>query len=342
MGTRAALRALARDPDSAGLPDGIEVVRGDLSDPGTLEACLDGVDAVFLVWPFLTAEAAPAVLEVAAEHVRRIVYLSSMGVRDDLEEQADPINRFHADLERLIEKSGLEWTFLRSHTFATNALWWAPQIRADGVVREPYGAAARPVIHERDIAAVAARVLTSDGHGGATYRPTRSRLLKLCVVEIVLLVEFCHGKLPVLVTLANLDVRLDRCPIEHCFNQGSQELVGPQIRRCHIVTDSDSIEGATFSVDSGRPFIPLGDYHARRVIDVHLGAQLSQHVNRRFETAGLCEDRRAKHEQKPDRGEWKPSAKVLRVAVGLLETILQVVAERRDHGFRRHHQLGTT
>jgi len=177
VGTRAALRALARDPDSAGLPDGIEVVRGDLSDPGTLEACLDGVDTVFLVWPFLTAEAAPAVLEVAAKHARRIVYLSSMGVRDDLEEQADPINQFHADLERLIEESGLERTFLRSHTFATNALWWAPQIRADGVVREPYGAAARPVTHERNIAAVAARVLTSDGHGGATYRLTGPQVL---------------------------------------------------------------------------------------------------------------------------------------------------------------------
>jgi uncharacterized protein YbjT (DUF2867 family) len=34
--------ALARNPDSAGLPDGVEVVRGDLADPGALDACLDG------------------------------------------------------------------------------------------------------------------------------------------------------------------------------------------------------------------------------------------------------------------------------------------------------------
>lgn len=54
--TGAAVRALTRNPDSAGLPSGVEVVRGDLSDPNTLEACLKGVDAVFLVWPFLTAE----------------------------------------------------------------------------------------------------------------------------------------------------------------------------------------------------------------------------------------------------------------------------------------------
>src|SRR6476661_3146548 len=142
VGTGATVRAVTRDPDSAGLPRGVDVARGDLSDPTTMDACLDGVDTVFLVWPFLTSEAAPAVLDVVAEHAGRIVLLSSMGVRDDVDEQVDPINQFHADLERLIEKSGLEWTFLRSHSFATNALWWAPQIRADGVVREPYGAGA--------------------------------------------------------------------------------------------------------------------------------------------------------------------------------------------------------
>lgn len=172
LGTGAAVRALARNPDSAGLPGGVEVVRGDLSVPTTLDACLDGVDVVFLVWPFLTADDAPAVLEVIRKHARRIVYLSSMGVRVDVDEQADPITQFHADLERLIEKSGMEWTFLRPGGFAANTLGWAPQIRADGVVRQPYGALARPLIHERDIAAVAVRVLTGEGHGGAKYALT--------------------------------------------------------------------------------------------------------------------------------------------------------------------------
>ena len=37
-----------------------------------------------------------------------------MSVDDDRKRQADPINRFHAAIERLIEESGLEWTFLRS------------------------------------------------------------------------------------------------------------------------------------------------------------------------------------------------------------------------------------
>ena len=149
LGTDAAVRALARNPDSAGLPGGVEVVRGDLSVPNTLDRCLDGVEAVFL-----------------RKHARRIVYLSSLSVRDDLEQQADPITAFHADIERLIEQSGLEWTFLRSSGLTTNTLGWAQQIRTEGVVRWPYGAAARSLIHEGDIASVAVRVLQSSGHRG--------------------------------------------------------------------------------------------------------------------------------------------------------------------------------
>ncbi|WP_224371022.1 NmrA family NAD(P)-binding protein [Hyalangium versicolor] len=164
-----AVRALTRNPGAANLPEGVELVRGDLSDPATFEASLQGVERVFLLWPLLTAEAAPGVVGALAKHARRIVYLSSFGVRDELEVQADPITSFHAAIERQIERSGLEWTFLRPGGFASNTLWWAPQIRAEGVVRWPFAAAARSLIHERDIAAVAVRALTSDGHQGAKY-----------------------------------------------------------------------------------------------------------------------------------------------------------------------------
>src|SRR5260370_12230968 len=73
--TSAVVRALVRNPDQVSLPSGVEVVRGDLSDPDTLNACLIGVEAVFLMWPFPTAKAAPAVLAVVSKHARPIVYL---------------------------------------------------------------------------------------------------------------------------------------------------------------------------------------------------------------------------------------------------------------------------
>ncbi|MEU4829458.1 NAD(P)H-binding protein [Streptosporangium sp. NPDC023615] len=165
--------ALARDPATARLPDDVEVTRGDLgalSGPGgadapggtdALRSSLDGVEAVFLLWPFATAEGMPALLDAVAARARRVVYLSSAAVREH-----------ERRVERMIERSGLEWTILRPHAFAANALRWAEQIRAEAVVREPYGEAAMPPLHERDLAAVAAHALLGDGHGGATYEPT--------------------------------------------------------------------------------------------------------------------------------------------------------------------------
>jgi uncharacterized protein YbjT (DUF2867 family) len=172
LGTGADVRALARNPEAAHLPDGVDVAGGDLSVPDSLDAAFEGVDAVFLVWPFTTADGALAVLEVVERHSRRLVYLSSAGGQ-----QPEPIGLFHADVERLIERSTLEWTFLRPSGFATNTSMWAEQIRSHGVVRWPYGAAARSLIHERDIAAVGIRALADEGHSGARYVVTGPALL---------------------------------------------------------------------------------------------------------------------------------------------------------------------
>lgn len=84
------VRAIVRNPDGAGLPPGVEVVRGDLSDPASLEEPLRDVDAVFLMWPFLDAEGAVEVLDVITRHARRVVYLSAAGVDLDLEQQISP------------------------------------------------------------------------------------------------------------------------------------------------------------------------------------------------------------------------------------------------------------
>ncbi|MGW2780286.1 NAD(P)H-binding protein [Streptomyces populi] len=170
------VRALTREPGSAELPTEVEVVGGDLAEPDTLEDALAGNDTLFLIWPFLTTEGAPAVLEAIARRARRVVYLSSSGVKDGVERQTDPINQLHADMERLIEGSGLEWTFLRSDTIASNARGWAGQIRTTRVVRGP-DIAATAVIHERDVAAVAVRALTDDGHVGMKHVVTGPQVL---------------------------------------------------------------------------------------------------------------------------------------------------------------------
>jgi uncharacterized protein YbjT (DUF2867 family) len=160
------VRAVARDPGSARLPADAEVARADLTDPGSLEPHLAGADSAFLVWPFtspeLAADLGRRVVEALARHVPRIVYLSA-------EAAAGRPDSFWSTIERLIEGSGAAWTILRPTGFAVNTLMWADQVRNGGVIRWPYGAAARSLIHERDIAAVAVRALTEDRHAGQRY-----------------------------------------------------------------------------------------------------------------------------------------------------------------------------
>ncbi|WP_424217186.1 SDR family oxidoreductase (plasmid) [Streptomyces sp. BI20] len=162
------VRALVRRDTR--FPTGVDAVRGDLADPASLGAALTGIDAVFLVWPFLDARGAAETIAEIARHARRVVYLSSAGVGADGVNEAgpaDPITSFHTELERLVGASGLEWTALRPTGFAGNTLGWAPEIRAEGRVRAPLRALARPLIHEADTAAVAARALTTDTLLGA-------------------------------------------------------------------------------------------------------------------------------------------------------------------------------
>src|SRR6266704_3300435 len=168
--TGAQVRALARNPGAVRLPPQVEAVRGDLTLPETLDRRLSGVDKVFLVWTAPPNTVAPA-LERIAKHARRIVFLSApIKTAHPLFQQPNSLRAMFEQIERLIETSGLEWTFLRPGMFASNALhWWAPQIRTGDVVRWPYGAAETAPVDERDIAAVAARALLDGRHAGGDY-----------------------------------------------------------------------------------------------------------------------------------------------------------------------------
>jgi uncharacterized protein YbjT (DUF2867 family) len=188
-GAGAQIRALARSPQNAVLPSHVDVVEGDLTHPETLAAALRGIDAVFLVWTAPPATVVP-VLDQIAKQARRIVFLSSPHKTPHpffQGGQPNPVTALHTEIERLIETSGLQWTFLRPGMFAANALhFWAPQIRASDLVRWPYLAAPTAPIHERDIAAVAVRALCDDGHAGAEYVLTGPQsLTQLAQISII-------------------------------------------------------------------------------------------------------------------------------------------------------------
>ncbi|MES9608263.1 NmrA family NAD(P)-binding protein [Actinomadura sp. NPDC000929] len=151
------VRALTRNPARAAFPEGVEVVAGDLADFGSLTGVFDGVEAAHLI-NFAGDDYTPlpdgaGLVKLAAEAgVRRVTVLGG---------------RANGSLEQALAATGIEWTLLEPVEFMSNTLrWWAQTIKAEGIIKEPFGDRLSALVHERDIAAVAATVLVEGGHGG--------------------------------------------------------------------------------------------------------------------------------------------------------------------------------
>ncbi|OEU95952.1 SDR family oxidoreductase [Streptomyces oceani] len=167
------VRALSRDTGKVTAPTGVEVTRADLAQPASLEPAFAGGEALFLLAN--TGGAVAGVLAAAQRvGVRRVVLVTSLLARTHPESF---VGRSAQEDERAVHDSGVQWTVLRPWEFASNVLAWAPMIRDTGVVSLPRTGLPSPTIHPADIAAVAARALAEDGHGGLTYSLTGPELL---------------------------------------------------------------------------------------------------------------------------------------------------------------------
>jgi uncharacterized protein YbjT (DUF2867 family) len=151
---------------------GGEAFVGDLADRASVRAALSGVEKVFLLTP--ASPDKPEIEAAVSEEAKKagvslVVKLSAAGA-----EAADAplFARLHREAERRIEDLGIDHTFLRPAYFMQNYLLFADSIRAHGALFAPAGPGRHADIDTRDVAAVAARVLTEDGHLGRTYHLT--------------------------------------------------------------------------------------------------------------------------------------------------------------------------
>lgn len=159
----------------AHLDSRIERAIGDLDAPNTLEAALKGVNKVFLV-TFETRQDSNLIQAAKNSGVQHIVKLSTL----EANRPYLMVGRWHREREKLIEASGLTWTFLRPGMFMSNSIeWWAETIKSQGKIYFPGGKGRVAPVAPYDVAAVAYNVLTQDGHSGNIYELTGPELLTI-------------------------------------------------------------------------------------------------------------------------------------------------------------------
>src|SRR5262245_55745653 len=148
---------------------GVQAVRIDLATGEGLDAAVDGADAVFLLVGEMADQTAGELRVVEAAKrggVKRLVKLSVLGA----ETEAYSFARIHRPVERAVEASGIPYTLLRPVSFMQNFVTYeGDTIRKEGAFYLPCGEARQSLVDARDIARVAARVLTGAGHEGKAY-----------------------------------------------------------------------------------------------------------------------------------------------------------------------------
>jgi uncharacterized protein YbjT (DUF2867 family) len=170
-------RALIRSPEKAASIqrldlESVEIVLGDFEQPATLDDAMAGCDHLFLLSPPSTHQAEQernAIDAAKRAGVGHVVALSVLGSSPDA---SVPFRRWHGEIDRHLVESGLPYTLLMPSGFMQNFLASAQTVAEQGALYGMTGDSRTSYIDIRDVAAVAARVLTRPGHERKGYALT--------------------------------------------------------------------------------------------------------------------------------------------------------------------------
>ena len=157
----------------------VQIVKLDYNKPETIADALNQVDRLFLLTlpsPYMTVYS-NLMKEISKyyDSINHIVKLSSMAAYDEETGFATTIGRIHREEEKIIEESGMPFTFLRPPAFMQNFITqFGYTIRTQDAFYVPGGDAKLSFIDARDVAAVAVKALTSNNqqHIGKAYAIT--------------------------------------------------------------------------------------------------------------------------------------------------------------------------
>lgn len=181
-----AARALTRQQGASIDLSNVETVVGDLGDPASLSAAFAGIEALYLnivPGPDALVQIDNALAAAKAAGTRTVVKLSGLDAEPN---SASGIIRLHAEADRRVRESGIDYAILRANSFFQNIESQLSSIRNDGQFFLPLGNARQSLIDVLDIAEVAAAVISRPELRNRDYDLTGPQALNFQDVAIAL------------------------------------------------------------------------------------------------------------------------------------------------------------
>lgn len=169
----AAVRNIGKAKKEFSKFEGIKFRKFDFMDQQSMETSLEGIDKVLLVRPPAISQVEeyilPFIKMMKRNAIEQVVFLSLQGV------EKNPIVPHHK-IEKYIKAEEIPYTFLRPSFFMQNlSTTHQSEIKENDEIFIPAGSGRTNFIDVRDIAEVAALVLTEAGHLNKGYELTGRR-----------------------------------------------------------------------------------------------------------------------------------------------------------------------
>lgn len=163
-------RALCRKPEQVERfrKKGVEAVLGDFDRPETVGGAIQGCDRLFLITPPTPDQVTHETAAIDAAKRAGVARIIKISASDGNVRSTVPWAKSHALIDHYLRDAGIGWTILKPTAFMQNFFWFKDSI-AKGFLPQIAGKGSVSWVDTRDVARVAAKVLTEDGHNEATY-----------------------------------------------------------------------------------------------------------------------------------------------------------------------------
>jgi len=167
-------RALVRDLDKAAdwAARGVELVQGDLNDPASVRAALEGIDRAVLILPNSEEQERLELSFIETAKQAGVPWILKVSSPEAVRGTTSPIPLAHIAAEDAIMESGMNWTFVRPSFFMQNLVGSFAAAKATGKLSMPMGEGEAGLTDCADGGEFIAHVLTDENpeqHYGQCY-----------------------------------------------------------------------------------------------------------------------------------------------------------------------------